>query len=400
VDPHVLIVVPRLDIGGAEMHLVRVLPELRAAGLDVSVFVLARGGRLESKLTACGVPLFGGSTAASRLARSLIGGAALRRHIRRSKPDIVHFFLPEGYLVGAAASLGISNVIKIASRRSLALYQRNHPLLARLERHFHKSMRALLGNSNAVAAELVDECHAPDKIGLIHNGIDLPPPMTDERRGAARSALGIPANAFVIAMIANLFAYKGHDDLLQALAQIRDRLRGPWRLVLLGRDAGAGTVLQRQAETLGLANNILWLDEQLDAQRPLEAADMAVLPSHEEGFSNSLLEKMAHALPVVATRVGGNIDAVVDDESGLLVPVKDPRALGEAIGRLYEDAPLRARLGAAALMRVETLFSLPACTRRYLNLYRGIRDGGTRPVRKIIDPVAPAEPMVHTPSPA
>jgi glycosyltransferase involved in cell wall biosynthesis len=400
--PRVLIVAPRLDVGGAEMHLTRILPELRRQGLDVSVFVMARGGRLESKLTERGVPVSGMQPfTASRAIRSLRGWFALRRELQKQKPDIVHFFLPEAYLVGAAASLGLPGLTRIMSRRSLALYQRNHPLLASVERRVHQSMAALLGNSSAVVAELIGEGAAGDKVGLIHNGIDLPPLPSPERRAAIRDELGIPDDAFVIAVIANLIPYKGHDDLLEGLGRVRDRLREPWRLILTGRDEGIGDKLRDKAETLGIGRNILWLDERADAQAPLEAADLAVLPSHEEGFSNSLLEKMARGLPVVATRIGGNIDAVVDGETGRLVPIKDPQALGEAIVGLYEDAAMRARFGAAARARVEQLFSLSACVRRYLNLYRGIRGAGVTPIVQIIDPpIASGAHIVHTPSAA
>ncbi len=399
--PRVLIVAPRLDVGGAEMHLTRVLPELRREGLDVSVFVMARGGRLESKLVERGVPLSGVPFTASRLLRSLRAGRALRRELRRQKPDIVHFFLPEAYLVGTAASLGVARLARVMSRRSLALYQRNHPLLASVERRFHRTMAVLLGNSTAVVTELIGEGAAADRVGLIHNGIDVPPLPTAERRAAIRGELGIPDEAFVIALIANLIPYKGHDDLLDGLGRIRDRLREPWRLILTGRDEGIGERLRNKAEMLGIGRNILWLDERADAQAPLDAADLAVLPSHEEGFSNSLLEKMARGLPVVATRIGGNTDAVVDGETGRLVPIKDPQALGEAILSLYVDAALRARFGAAARARVEQLFSLSACVRRYLNLYRGIGGAGVTPIVQIIDPpIASGAHIVHTPSAA
>jgi glycosyltransferase involved in cell wall biosynthesis len=298
----------------------------------------------------------------------------------------LHFFLPEPYLIGSIAAAGLGGVIKIMSRRSLADYQRNHRLLALLERYLHRSTNALIGNSSAIAAQLVQECECSEKVGVIHNGIE-PSPLPDRQaRAARRRELGIPDDAFVIAVIANLIPYKGHADLFAALANVRERLRGPWRLILIGRDEGIGRDLQRQAELTGISPNILWLGERSDPQVLLAAADLGVLPSHQEGFSNSLIEKMAHALPVVATRVGGNSDAVVDGESGRLVPVADPTALGAAIVAFYEDPGLRTRLGAAARLRVEHLFTLDACVRRYLNLYLGIVANAGAPVAGLIDP--------------
>src|SRR3954452_24391990 len=101
--PRVLVVVPRLDIGGAEIHLSRVRPKLRAADLDVSLFALSRGGRLEPALTERGVPVHGSGAFESRGLRSLQARSALRHESRRLRPNIVLFFLAEAYLVGSLA---------------------------------------------------------------------------------------------------------------------------------------------------------------------------------------------------------------------------------------------------------------------------------------------------------
>ncbi len=337
-------------------------------------------------LTAAGVPVLGAEILGTRPVRSLRVARALRREIRKLRPDILHFFLPEPYLIGSLAAAGLGGMIRIMSRRSLAHYQQNHLLLAQMERYLHRSTNALIGNSSAVAAQLVQECGHPEKVGVIHNGIELPPLPDRQARASCRREFGIPEDAFVIAVIANLIPYKGHADLFAAVASVRERLRGPWRLLLIGRDEGIGPKLQQQAQLLGIGANILWLGERTDPQAVLAVADLGTLPSHQEGFSNSLIEKMAHALPVVATRAGGNSDAIVDGESGHLVPIADPAALGAAIAALYEDAGLRARIGAAARLRVERLFTLEACVRRYLNLYLGITANAGVPVARLIDP--------------
>jgi len=386
VGPRVLFVAPRLDTGGAEVHLARILPQLRRAGLDVSIFTIARGGRFEDELIAAGVPLLGAQMRGLPSLRSLRAARALRHEIRNLRPDILHFFLPEPYLVGSVAAAGIGGMIKIMSRRSLADYQQNHPALRHLERYLHRFTNALIGNSNAVAAQLVQECGHPEKVGVIHNGIELPPMPGRHTRATRRRELGIPEDAFVIVVVANLIPYKGHADLLAALGTVRERLSTPWRLMLSGRDEGIGVQLRQQAGALGIGANMLWLGECADPQTMLVAADLGVLPSHQEGFSNSLLEKMAHGLPVIATRVGGNSDAVADGESGCLVPAADAEALGTAIATLYEDIELRARMGKAARARVERLFTLEACVRRYLNLYLGIVANAELPVARLIDP--------------
>jgi glycosyltransferase involved in cell wall biosynthesis len=382
--PRVLIVAPRLDAGGAEIHLARVVPRLRDSGLDISLFAIARGGRFEQRLIAAKVPVLGTDISAVRPLRILLTARALRGEIKRRKPDILHFFLPEPYLIGSLAARGMNGMIRVMSRRSLANYQQNHPLLGALERRLHRSVNALIGNSSAVAAQLVEECGDSRKVGIIHNGIDLPPLPDTGARSKCRLELGIPDDAFVIAVVANLIPYKGHADLLAALAAIRGRLRGTWRLMLIGRDEGLAADLKRHAVSLGIASNILWLGECTDPQAVLAAADLGVLPSHQEGFSNSLIEKMALGLPVIATDVGGNRDAVVHGQSGYLVPVSNTEALGAAIATFYEDDDLRTRFGAAARRRVEQLFTLDTCIQRYLNLYHGLMAESDEPVNELI----------------
>src|SRR5262249_37488948 len=110
-----------------------------------------------------------------------------------------------------------------------------------------------------------------------------------------------------------------------------------------------------------------------------------LLVSHQEGFSNALLEAMAHGLATIATAVGGNCDAIEDGRSGRLVPVRDPARLGEALLELGRDADLRGRLGAPAREGVSSRFSQKACIERYLRIYRGFTDLGSRPVQAIID---------------
>jgi glycosyltransferase involved in cell wall biosynthesis len=239
----------------------------------------------------------------------------------------------------------------------------------------HRFTDVLLGNSTAVVEELVAECGDRSKVGLIYNGIDVPPAATPDRRMALRREFGIPADAFVIVVNANFIAYKGHADLFEALGQMKDRIARPWRLLLIGRDLGMAAALRQKATALGLADNVVWLEEYMNAPTVLPAADIAVVPSHQEGFSNSLIEAMACALPVIATRVGGNIDAIVDGESGLLVPARDSTALMAAISRLRDDIMLRQRFGAAARSRVKALFSLDTCVQRYLKLYAKVMMG-------------------------
>lgn len=380
-----LVVSARLDIGGTEQHLLRVLPRLRRRGLDISLFVLERGGKLEAAMTAAGVEVAGPVRRLPRRLHALRAGISLRHHLRHVRPDIAHFFLSEPYLIGSFAMSGLGGIRSVMSRRSLNAYQARHPLLARVERWLHGHTAVLLGNSSAVVAELRAECEEVEKIGLIHNGIEISAAVDVGTRQRVRERLRLPADSFVIAVNANLIPYKGHRDLFAALDLIKDKLSTPWRLLLIGRDQGIESELRSLAEESGFAGHVEWLGERSDAQALLAAADIAVLPSHEEGFSNSLIEAMCCGLPVIATSVGGNVDAVAHEATGLLTPVRDPQALAVALMRFYEDAGLRSRLGAAARARAVSNFSIDDCVARYVNLYRGWHSYGREPAQILID---------------
>lgn len=381
----VLFLTKKLAMGGAERHLSQLLPALKARGLAVELFVLERGGELEAELTGAGVMVSGPLRRSSRIMHLFIAAVELYRRIRAIRPDILHFFLPEPYLVGAMVGFVARHPSSIMSRRSLTHYQRRHPWLGRIERSLHHRMTALLGNSQAVVDELVAEVGDRRKVGLIHNGVRVDQLVDEKSHAARRLTLGIPSDAFVMAIVANLFHYKGHADLFDALGAIAARLPQPWRLMIVGRDEGEGPQLLLQAERLGIADHILWLGERRDVQDIFVAADIGLLVSHEEGFSNALIEATALGLPVVATAVGGNLDAIIDGESGLLVPPRDSAALAAAILDIATRPQFRRKLGLSARERTQRLFSQDACVSRYERLYRGLKERLERPVQAIID---------------
>lgn len=380
--PRVVVVTSRLDVGGTERHLSRVLPALRRRGIDIALYVMERGGPLERELSAQAVPIDGPARRAfMHWPRATL---ELARYLRRQRPDVVHFFLPRPYIFGSLAAELARHRRRIMSRRSLTHYQAAYPLLRNLERMLHRRTLAMVGNSQAVVDQLVLETGDPRKVALIHNGIALPLPSGVAERQGVRQALQVPNETLLITVVANLVAYKGHRDLLEALALAQNELPQPWRLLAVGRDDGVGAELKRQAQERNISNNILWLGERSDVGRLLAASDVFVLPSHQEGFSNALLEAMAASLPAIATTVGGNIDAVADDSTGILVEVREPKRLAAAILRLAKDPVLRRRLGDAARARVEQYFSLDACVDRHEKLYRALAEAAAQPLGDIL----------------
>lgn len=381
--PAILIVIGSLGLGGTERHLAQVLPYLVAQGWPIAVYTLTEAGVLAPELEAAGVRIIAPPSQRPwaqlsrprRIARLALRALGLLKVVRRLRPQIVHYFLPQAYLLGGAALWFCRPQIEVMSRRSLNAYQRKKPLFARLEQRLHRRMTAILGNSEAVLAELAEEPGMRrDQLVLIRNGVDTARFAACDR-AKARQRLGLASEAFIMVIVANLIPYKGHGDLIDALAHVRSSLPSSWRLLCVGRDDGIGSVLEERAKQLGLGDNISWLGERNDVADMLAAADIGILCSHEEGFSNAILEGMAAGLPMIVTDVGGNREAMTDGVTGLIVPSRAPQKLGEAIVTLANDPALRKAMSKASRERAVKRFSLESCITDYNQFYGLLVEG-------------------------
>lgn len=365
----ILVVTRKLDVGGTERHLLQILPHLDRSRFEPEVAVLRPGGRLEPLMRERGVPVWTPPSWLNGWA-ALVGAAFyLTMRMIRERRTIIHFFLPEAYAVGGLCGLLAWHRRMIMSRRSLNVYQASHPWVARLERLMHGHMVAVVGNSKAVLADLRAERVAEKRLRLIYNGIQTEPFDAPRDRAAIRKRLGLNEDEIAVIMVANLIPYKGHRDLINALAKVHDHMP-PWRLLLIGRDDGIGPGLLKQASRRNISDRVHLLGERDDITDLLAAADLGVLCSHQEGFANSVLEGMAAGLPMVVTNVGGNGEAVAHGETGLVVPPHHPDALGEAILALAVDPTRRQAYAAAARRRIASLYSLDSCLSAYHRLYQ------------------------------
>jgi glycosyltransferase involved in cell wall biosynthesis len=371
-----LVVTESLGVGGTETHLIRTLPHLADSGWRVTVFCLTERGERADELEAADVEI----VSTPRLAESkrsplrypahvAVAMQALYRLIRRWRPAVAHFYLPGPYLVGAPVALAARVPIKLMSRRSLSDYQRRWPLVARLEGQLHRRMDAVIGNSQAVVRDLIEEGIPESKIRLIYNGVRISSMLPV--RGEARRELDLDDNVLVGVMVANLIPYKGHRDLIQGLALVEPHLPSPWRILLVGKDSGIRSELESLAAEQGVGHRLQFLGERFDISRILAASDFGLLtPYGNEGFSNAILEGMAAGLAMIVTDVGGNAEAVLDAETGFVVPPRDPQAIAGAILRIARAPELRARFGAAGRRRAETNFSIERSVKAHLEMYR------------------------------
>lgn len=376
-------VIGSLEFGGAEKHLSMLVPALPRDRFAPEVHVLARKGELARPIEDAGVPVFvppmvrkAGGGGALKILQLAMSACALAVRFAVRRPAIVHFFLPESYLVGAPLAVMTGRPVRLMSRRSLNDYQKKYPALVRIERRLHPLMTRVLGNSRKVVEQLVRQEGVPeDRCVLIYNGCDVDgwpadPASREGARRTARGEFGLSEDDLVFVIVANLIPYKGHVDLVRALALFAGDAKVSWKLLVAGRDDGAAAAVRDEARRLGVEDRLLLLGKVADMRPVLAASDVGILVSHQEGFSNAILEYMSARLPVIATDVGGNGEAVVDGETGFIVQPRDPASIAAAIGRLAGDAKMRHAFGEAGRARVEAMFSNARCISDYVSLYQ------------------------------
>lgn len=375
-----LIVIGTLDSGGTERHLLNILPLLDQTLVQPEIFVLGWRGELAGEFEARGVPVVSPWISGSRTLRwvplksarlTLVALQLFLSYLIRG-PDIVHFFLPSGYVLGGGVALCAGVERRVMSRRSLNNYQSRIPIISRIERWLHQRMSALIGNSGRVVQQLIEEGANPDRVGLIYNGVVCQPPESAQDRRTTRQRLSLKDDATVFVIVANLIPYKGHQILLEAFNEIKPQLTEGWRLLVVGRDDGIGGHLKTLVEQFQIRENVMFLGSRKDVGSLLAASDIGILCSHEEGFSNAILEGMAAGLPMIVSDVGGNAEAVIHDETGLVVPAGDPKALANAIVALIGNPERCRTMGHAGRMRTERSFSMEACVEEYNRLYKNL----------------------------
>jgi glycosyltransferase involved in cell wall biosynthesis len=225
----------------------------------------------------------------------------------------------------------------------------------------------VLSVSSRLAERIARETKFPlERITTIRNGVDISR-FGRVSRGFARKVLDLHGERVAVT-VGRLVPVKDHMTLLESMAI--SRRRNVDAVLAIAGDGPLRSALEARASALGLSGSVRFLGHRPDVEIVLAAADVFVMSSESEGLSNTVLEAMASALPVAATRVGGTDEMVLDGCTGLLVDPHSPEALAAALSTLFEN-PDRARaMGAAGRARAESEFSLPGMIRRYETLYR------------------------------
>ncbi len=345
---------------GAEQVVVFLSAALEQAGHQVVVATKANE-RLEDELAKRGVEVHTPGIAGKT---NLAAPGRIARLAREIDADIIHTHLSTASLWGSVA----------ARRMDIPALAHVHALN---RRWWYGMADAIVTPSQGVRQHLIGQGVDPACIHAIYNGIpaerfaSLPPPQQ------VREELGLPEGVTVVGVVAHLSPKKGHKYLLEAVAKLSGR--HPELHCLIVGSGPLAARLPRLAEQLRIAERTYFLGYREDAVAIMQLCDIVALPSvAKEGLGLCLIEAAFVGVPTVGSQAPGIDEAIVDGETGLLVPPGDATALAEGMDRLLADSELRRRLGESGRQRAEKLFTVEAQAAATAALYRQMTVAGKR----------------------
>jgi sugar transferase (PEP-CTERM/EpsH1 system associated) len=357
-----------LDVGGQEKLLVELARHADLSSLALTIVSLGHRGALAGELEACGAKVIALGRP-SGLRPELIW--RLAQLFRRIKPAVVHTHDQRSliYAAPAARLVGVPRIVHTRHGRDVHATRRQTAIV----RYVSRLVDQFVCVSADVEALSLADGIAPRQLRTILNGIDLD-----------RFAFSGPTLEGPIVSVSRLSPEKDIANLVRAAAIAR-RSDPDIRIEVAG-DGSCRGELEHLAGKLGLDGCVFFLGEISNVPSFLARGAIFVLPSRSEGISLTLLEAMARGLPVVATRVGGTPEIVVEGETGLLVPSGAPTALAQALLLLRRDDRAVRRMGEAGRRRVERKFNVRQMVADYLALY--LNAGQPGPPRS--SPVTPS----------
>lgn len=369
--PRVLHLFNTMGQGGMERQMLQLVQLLRESGrYEVAVATQKGDGPLTAEMMELGireVPAFP--------LKRLYGIGALRQlrrfaaHLRSLQVDVLHTHDFYTTTFGMAAAVLARVPVRIAARRELNVFT---PLQRKLEHLAYRAADVIVANCERLRREVIREGIKQERVVTIPNAVDLRrvAAPADIDREAIATALGIPAGRRLVTMTAHLYnREKDFDALIAAAAAVIRHF--PDVLFVCAGEGGPddrGRIESLAAE-VGVRKEILLPGRCNRIGELLAISEVGVLSSRSEGLSNSVLEYMAAGLPVVATDVGGIGEAVLEGETGYLVPPGDPEALAERIVSLLIDPARARRLGEMGRERASRSFSPGALLSRTAALY-------------------------------
>jgi glycosyltransferase involved in cell wall biosynthesis len=362
--PHVLLIVDQFsrNLGGGERIALKLAALLPEYGYRASILTFSADPATPAFDSApCPVYLLPLQSTYDR--NALKGAFALRKFLKQQKIQIVQTFFESSDIWGGFVTKFLSNAKLIWSRRDMGILRTpKHKVAYRLMAGLPDAVFAVseLVRQHCIEEDRID----PDRVQTIYNGLDLADWDTPPQAITPRKSL-------LVMTIGNIRHVKGHDVFIRAAAAVAPRFPNVCFSIAGGvLEPAYFEEVQALIRDLHLDDRFHFAGSITDLRQHLSTADIFVLPSRSEGFSNAIVEAMAASLPVVATNVGGNAEAVQDGVSGIIVPAETPDALAAAITQLLVDPAKAKAMGIAGKQRVAENFTTAAMMEQTTATYR------------------------------
>lgn len=351
-----------LNYGGVAVYTTTLASTLAKRGHEAAV--ASSGGDLEPSLGESGVRhhAIRVDTKSEISPKLLVAKLQVLALMKQLRPDVLHAHTRVTQVLAHA----VSTVTRVPYVTTCHGFFRPRPG----RRLFPCWGERVIAISDAVEEHLVEDFHVdPGRVRLVYNGIDLDrfrPEARQAMREAVRRELHV-GGAPVIGIVGRLSRSKGHLDLLEAFAQLRQG-RPEARLLIVG-DGDLKQEIVSRAEGLGIEPSLIWVPGTDDTARYLAAMDVFVFPTLQEGLGLALMEAQAAGVPVVATRIGGVPSLVEDGVTGWLVAPSTPGEIAAAVGRYLENPESARTIARQAAERVRERFSLDKMVDEVLTVY-------------------------------
>lgn len=356
--------------GGTEGQLLMLLNRLDKTRFNVHLFCLRNTDWLNNNRLDFPVEVLN----IKRLftANTLLRIFKFRKYCRAHDIHIVQTYFNDSFIFGVSAARlsGIKNII--VCRRNLGPGFWGNKALLFVYRILRYITPKYLANSHATRESVIKyEGISPDRINVIYNGLDMKrfDIIDDDYRLQARRDLGIDGSQILVGMVSHMRKDKNFELFLDAAARVH-KSHPETQFMILGEGPYRPNI-ERRIEDLGLQDSVSLIGSVNDVVPYLAAMDIACLTTDGESFSNSILEYLAAGLPVVATEVGGNIEAL--KENGFLFPRNNLEKLVDLLTALIQDKQMRCRVGISGRTEAASHYGVGKMISEYEEVFLKVR---------------------------
>ena len=355
---NILLLVPRLNIGGAESYVALVARSLKLLGYNV--YLASAGGALATKLQQEGIKHF---FLPIRLSK-YISGILLKRIIKKYNIEIIH------------ANSEAAGIVAVKTRQKynldIPIVYTAHGVLPAKVKDIINQVDKIIAVSNFSREAAIKEGFSANKIEVVYNGVDIDKfKPHEEKRNLLRKKYNIPQDAFTMIIVSRIknLRNKGHQHLINILSKYE--VSKNWHLVVIGKGKGLGGLKQKVKE-YNLQDRVHLLGHKTDVENYEDMADVVVLPSYFETFGLVLAEGMAMEKPAVAFKVGGVPEVIEDNKTGFVVDYDNDDELVEKLAILAKNPDLCKQMGIQARKKVAKDFANEIMIKKLEEIYKSL----------------------------